>query len=57
MSSAKFDALAAKVGSKKLAGYITTHNPKVAARAAATRARHKAKKTARQMMAKGEGKG
>lgn len=54
MSSAKFDALAAKVGSKRLAGYITTHNPKVRARAEATRARHKAakagKKTARDMM-------
>lgn len=57
MSSAKFDALAAKVGSKELAGYITTHNPKVAARAAATRARHKAaKKTARALMGKGESK-
>lgn len=42
MSSAKFDALAAKVGSKRLAGYITTHNPKVRARAEATRAAHKA---------------
>jgi hypothetical protein len=47
MSSAKFDALAAKVGSTRLAGYITTHNPKVAARAAATRARHKAAKMLR----------
>lgn len=46
----KFDALAAKVGSRRLAGYITTHNPKVRARAAATRARHKAAKTARQLM-------
>lgn len=50
MSSAKFDALAAKVGSARLAGYITTHNPKVRARAEATRAKNKAKKTARQMM-------
>lgn len=33
----KFERLAAKVGSKRLAGYITTHNPKVKARAAATR--------------------
>jgi hypothetical protein len=47
MSSAKFDALAAKVGSTDLAGYITTHDPKVAARAAATRARHKAAKMLR----------
>lgn len=46
MSSAKFDALAAKVGSRRLAGYITTHNPKVKARAAATRAEHKAAKAA-----------
>jgi len=36
----KFGKLAAKVGSRRLAGYITTHNPKVAARAKATRARH-----------------
>lgn len=42
MSSAKFDALAAKVGSRNLAGWITTHNPKVAARAAKTRAKHAA---------------
>ena len=41
MSSAKFNRLAAKVGSRRLAGWITTHNPKVAARAKATRARHK----------------
>jgi len=54
MSSGKFDALAAKVGSPRLAGWITQHNPKVRARADATRARHKAtKKTARSMMAKG----
>jgi hypothetical protein len=44
MSSKKFNRLARKVGSKRLAGFITTHNPKVAARAAATRARHKRKK-------------
>lgn len=44
MSSAKFDALAAKVGSKQLAGWITTHNPKVKARAAATRKAHAKKK-------------
>lgn len=52
--SAKFDALAAKVGSAKLAGYITTHNPKVKARADATRAR---KKTARGLMKAGADKG
>lgn len=39
--SAKFNALAAKVGSKQLAGWITQHNPKVRARAQATKARHK----------------
>ena len=50
MSSAKFDALAAKVGSERLAGWITTHNPKVAARAKATRAAHKAKKRAADLM-------
>lgn len=50
--SAKFDALAAKVGSKRLAGWITQHNPKVKARADATRARKK-KKSARQMMQMG----
>ena len=33
--SAKFDALAAKVGSRRLAGWITQHNPTVHARAAA----------------------
>jgi len=44
MGSAKFDKLAAQVGSKKLAGYITTHNPKVRARADATRAKNAAKK-------------
>jgi hypothetical protein len=37
--SAKFNRLAAKVGSKRLAGYITQHNPKVRARAMATRRR------------------
>lgn len=45
--SGKFDALAARVGSARLAGWITQHNPKVRARAAATKAR---KKTARDMM-------
>lgn len=62
MSSAKFDALAAKVGSKDLAGWITNHNPTVRARAAATRARHaaekaatgKKKRSARQMMSAGK---
>jgi hypothetical protein len=44
MGSAKFNKLAAKVGSKRLAGYITTHNPKVAARAKATRAKNAARK-------------
>jgi hypothetical protein len=39
--SAKFNALAAKVGSKRLAGWITQHNPKVRARAQATKRRHK----------------
>lgn len=42
--SAKFNALAAKVGSKRLAGWITQHNPKVRARAEATKARKKYKK-------------
>lgn len=51
--SAKFDALAAKVGSAQLAGWITTHNPRVRARAEATKARKKPKKTARQMMQAG----
>lgn len=46
MGSAKFDALAAKVGSVRLAGWITTHNPKVRARAEATRARHRAARAA-----------
>ena len=46
--SAKFDALAAKVGSTRLAGWITQHNPKVRARAQATKAR---KRTARAIMA------
>lgn len=40
MGSSKFDALAARVGSRRLAGWITTHNKKVAARAKATRAKH-----------------
>lgn len=39
--SAKFDALAARVGSTRLAGWITNHNPKVRARAMATRAKKK----------------
>jgi len=51
MASAKFDALAAKVGSAKLAGWITTHSPKVRARANATRAR---KRRARDVMAAGK---
>lgn len=52
--SAKFDALAAKVGSKELAGWITQHNPAVRARAEATRAKKAAKKrTAREMMRAG----
>lgn len=60
MSSAKFDALAAKVHSKNLAGWITNHVPAVKARAEATRARHKAekaakkKRTAREMMRVGK---
>lgn len=45
--STKFAALAAKVGSRDLAGWITQHNPKVRARAMATRAR---KRTAREVM-------
>jgi hypothetical protein len=48
--SAKFDALAAKVGSGRLAGWITQHNPKVRARAEAT----KAKKRARDVMRTGK---
>lgn len=51
MASPKFDALTAKVHSRRLAGWITTHEPKVAARAAATRAR---KKTTRHVMKLGE---
>ena len=51
--SAKFDALTAEVHSRRLAGWITTHNPKVAARAAATKAR---KRTARELMKAGSGK-
>jgi len=54
MASGKFDALVAKVGSAKLAGWITQHNPKVRARAEATRAKHTAKKrTAREAMGGG----
>ena len=52
MASPKFDALAAKVGSTRLAGWITTHNPKVRARAEATRARHKTKRRALDLMSK-----
>lgn len=44
--SGKFERLAAEVGSKRLAGYITTHNPKVAARAKATRAKNAGKRKA-----------
>jgi len=44
MGSAKFDKLATEVHSTALAGWITTHNPKVKARAAATRAKNAAKK-------------
>jgi hypothetical protein len=40
--SGKFERLARKVGSRRLAGWITTHNPKVRARAAATRRRNAA---------------
>lgn len=50
--SAKFEALAAKVGSRRLAGYITTHNPKVKARADATRRRHKLAKAGGKLAAK-----
>ena len=39
--SAKFDRLAGQVGSRRLAGWITQHNPKVKARAEATKARKK----------------
>jgi hypothetical protein len=41
--SGKFDALAAKVGSKELAGWITNHVAPVKARADATRAKRKKK--------------
>ena len=47
MAMSKFDRLAAKVGSRRLAGWITTHNPKVRARALATRKRKAAAKKAR----------
>lgn len=53
MASAKFDALAAKVGSSRLAGWITQHNPKVRARAEATRAKNKGKRRARDVMKAG----
>ena len=46
-SSAKFKKLTAKLHSKRLAGWITTHNPKVAARAKATRARKAARRKKR----------
>lgn len=49
--SAKFNALAAKVGSGRLAGWITQHNPKVRARAEATKAK---KRRARDVMKQGE---
>lgn len=39
MAMSKFNRLAVKVHSRRLAGWITTHNPKVAARAKATRVR------------------
>lgn len=42
--SAKFNRLAAKAGSKRLAGWITQHNPQVRARAEATEARKKYRK-------------
>jgi len=45
--SGKFERLARKVGSRRLAGWITTHNPKVRARAQATRKRNAAKKRRR----------
>lgn len=57
MSSAKFDALAAKVGSRRLAGYITTHNPKVRARADATRRRHRLAKAGKKLAGKKPDKG
>lgn len=41
VSSARFDALASKVGRRRLAGWITQHNPKVKARADATRKKHR----------------
>jgi hypothetical protein len=47
MASVKFKKLATKVGSERLAGWITQHNPKVRARAEATRARHKAPRFAK----------
>lgn len=37
MSMSKFEQLSKEVGSSKLAGWITQHNPKVRARANATR--------------------
>lgn len=46
MATGKFGRLAQRVHSRRLAGWITTHNKKVAARAKATRARKAAKKAA-----------
>ena len=46
MASSKFGKLAARVGSRKLAGWITQHEPAVHARASATRTRHAAAKAA-----------
>jgi hypothetical protein len=42
----KFEKLAAQVHSKRLAGWITTHEPKVATRAKVTRAADKGVKRA-----------
>lgn len=50
--SAKFDALAAETGSPRLAGWITQHNPKVRARAQATKARKKYRKASLKPRAK-----
>lgn len=53
VASSKFEKLAAKVGSAKLAGWITNHEPKVKARADATRARHKLANVGKRMSGKG----
>lgn len=53
VASSKFDKLAAKVGSAKLAGWITNHEPKVKARANATRTRHKLANVSKKMAGKG----